>query len=90
VFFVRQSDSSWTCNIQPTSGTPTKNIQIFHSHWVTRVFTRCLRIAMSVVVTSRPPKIWKGDQSTQTAGPQKGKEQTKRRPFEWRAGGGGR
>ena len=30
VFFVRQSDSSWTCDVQPTSGAPTKNTQVFH------------------------------------------------------------
>ena len=56
VFFVRQSDSSWTCDVQPTSGAPTKNTQIFHPHWFTRVFTRYLRIATSVIVTSHPPK----------------------------------
>ena len=85
VFFVRQSDSSWTCNIQPTSGTRTKNTQIFHPHWFTRVFTRCLRIATSVIVTSHPPKILNTKQSKRLA-----RRQTKRRPFEWRAGGGGR
>mgnify|MGYP000408905374 CR=1 FL=1 len=33
MFFISASDLGWTCNAQPTSGTPAKNALVLHSFW---------------------------------------------------------